>query len=99
MSQENRATNFASNISSKVSIYKNTNANPSVSNIGQELSLNKISVILFTDILLKKPVWYLKTNIKKRAALSYYMYAFINEEKGYLQKNYIKKLQGIISVY
>ena len=67
-----------------MSIYSNTNANPSVSNIGWEFSLSKTFVVLPIDILLKKLAQYLKTNIKKRAALSYYIYAFANEEKGYL---------------
>ena len=57
MLQEDRAVNFTSNIFLRVSIYNNANFNPPVFNIGQELSLGEISVILFTaDILLKKPV-------------------------------------------
>ena len=84
--QEDKAADFTNNISLRVSVCSNTNTNPSVSNIGQELSLSKTSVVLFIDILLKKPAWYLKINIKKRAALSYYIYAFVNKEKGYLQK-------------
>ena len=67
-----------------MSVCSNTNANPSASNIGWELSLGKISVILPADILLKKLIQYLKTNVKKRAALSYYIYTFVNKEKGYL---------------
>ena len=69
-----------------MSIYSNTNINLSVFNIGWELSPDKISIVLLIDILLKKPVQHLKANTKKRAALFYYIYAFINEEKGYLQK-------------
>ena len=86
MSQENRAADFTSNISSRVSIYSDTDFNPSAFNIGRELSLGKISVVLLTDILLKKPARRLKTNVKKKAALSNYIYAFVNKEKGCLQK-------------
>ena len=82
--QKDKATNFANNISLRVSVYSNANTNPAASNIGQELSLSKISIILLVDILLKKPVQYVKTNAKKRAVLSYYIYAFINKKKGYL---------------
>ena len=60
------------------------NFNTSASNIGRELSLGGISVVLPTDILLKKLARRLKTKAKKRAALSYYIYALINKEKGYL---------------
>ena len=67
-------------------MYSNTNTNPSVSNIGRELSPGKTSVVLLIDILLKKPAQYPKTDTKKRAALFHYIYAFANEEKGYLQK-------------
>ena len=56
----------------------------SASNIGQELSLGRISVVLSIDILLKKLAWRLKTRAKKRVALSYYIYTIINKEKGYL---------------
>ena len=62
----------------------NTDTDPSISNIGRELSLSGISIVLLIDILLKKPVQCLKTNTKKRVALFYYIYAFINEEKGCL---------------
>ena len=65
-------------------IYSNTDPNLSASNIGQELSLGKISIVLLVDILLKKLVQRLKTNAEKRAALSHYIYAFANEGKGYL---------------
>ena len=68
MSQEDRTTDFTNNISLQVSIYSNTNTNPSASNVGRELSLNKISIILFMDILLKKLARCLKNDIKKRAA-------------------------------
>ena len=54
MLQEDKAANFASNISLRVSIYSDANSNPSASNIGRELSLGRISVVLPTDILLKK---------------------------------------------
>ena len=84
MLQEDRTADFASNISLRVSICSNANTNPSASDIGRELSLGKTSVVLPVDILLKKLVWCPKTNIKKRAALFYYIYAFVNEEKGYL---------------
>ena len=67
-----------------MSVYSNANSNPSVSNIGRELSLGRISVVLPIDILLKKPVWRLKTKAKKRVELYYYIYALINKEKGYL---------------
>ena len=67
-----------------MSIYSNTNSNTSVSNIGRELSLGRISIVLPTDILLKKPTRRLKTKVKKRAALSCYIYALINKEKGCL---------------
>ena len=86
MSQEDRTTDFTNNISLQVSVCSNINANPSISNIGREFSLSGISIVLSIDILLKKLAQYLKTNIKKRAALSYYIYAFANKEKGYLQK-------------
>jgi len=67
-----------------VSVYSNANSNISISNIGQELSLGGISIVLPIDILLKKLAWRLKTKIKKRVALSYYIYALINKEKGCL---------------
>ena len=67
-----------------MSVCSNTNTNPSASNIGQELSLGKISVVLPVDILLKKPTQHPKTDIKKRTALFYYIYTFMNKEKGYL---------------
>ena len=67
-----------------MSVYSNANPNLSASDIGQELSLGRISVFLPVDILLKKPAQHLKTNTKKRAALFYYIYAFANEGKGYL---------------
>jgi hypothetical protein len=66
-----------------VSVYSNIDSNPSVS-IGRELSLGGISVVLSTDILLKKLARRLKTKAKKRAELSYYIYTLINKEKGYL---------------
>ena len=65
-------------------IYSDIDSNLSVSNIGQELSLGRISVVLSIDILLKKLAWRLKTRAKKRVALSYYIYTIINKEKGYL---------------
>ena len=55
VSQEDKAADFASDISSRVSIYSNANTDPSASDIGRELSLSGISVVLFIDILLKKP--------------------------------------------
>ena len=67
-----------------MSIYSNADFNLSVFNIGRELSLGGISVVLPTDILLKKLAWHLKTKAEKRAALSYYIYTLINKEKGYL---------------
>ena len=67
-----------------MSVYSNTDPNPSISNIGQEFSLGKTSVVLPIDILLKKPAQRLKTNTEKRAALSYYIYTFANKGKGYL---------------
>ena len=84
MLQEDGAADFTSNISLRVSIYSNANSNSSVSNIGRELSLGGTSIVLPMDILLKKPVWRLKTKAKKRAALSYYIYTLINKEKGCL---------------
>ena len=56
MLKEDRAANFASNISLRVSVYSNTNSNISASNIGRELSLGGISIVLPIDILLKKLV-------------------------------------------
>ena len=73
-----------------MSIYSNTNSNLSVFNIGQKLSLGKTSIFLSIDILLKKPAQCLKTNTKKRAALSHYIYAFTNKGKDYLQKIILK---------
>ena len=67
-----------------MSICSNTDPNPSASNIGQKLSLSKISIVLPADILLKKPAQRLKTDVKKRVALFYYIYAFANKGKGYL---------------
>jgi hypothetical protein len=67
-----------------VSVYSDANSNTSVSNIGRELSLGGISIVLPIDILLKKPAWRLKTKAEKRAALSYYIYTLINKEKGCL---------------
>jgi len=52
--QKNRAADFTSDISLKVSICSDTNFNLFTSNIGQELSPGGISIVLFTDILLKK---------------------------------------------
>ena len=55
MSQEDRAADFASNISLRVSIYSNADFNPPISSIGRELSPDRISVVLpAIDILLKK---------------------------------------------
>ena len=83
--QEDGAADFASDISLKVSMYSNTDSDPPTSNIGQELSLGGISIVLPTaDILPKKLAWRQKTDTEKRAALSHYMYALINEEKGCL---------------
>ena len=83
--QEDRAADFASNISLKVSVCSNTNSNPPASDVGQELSLSETSVVLpVADILPKKPAWHPKTETEKRAALSHYMYALVNEEKGCL---------------
>ena len=67
-----------------MSIYSDANSNISASNIRQELSLDRISIVLPTDILLKKLARCLKTKVKKRVALSYYIYTFINKEKGCL---------------
>ena len=56
VSQEDRAADFTSDISSRVSIYSNTDFNPPTSNIEQELSPGGTSVVLpTTDILPKKP--------------------------------------------
>jgi len=52
--QEDGAADFASDISLRVSVYSDANSNPSASNIGRELSLGRTSVVLPTDILLKK---------------------------------------------
>jgi hypothetical protein len=67
-----------------VSVYSNIDSNLSASNIGQELSLGGISIVLPADILLKKLAWCLKTKAKKRAELYYYIYALANKEKGCL---------------
>ena len=70
-----------------MSIYSNTNSNPLTSSIGQKLSPGRISIVLpAADILPKKSAWRQKTNTKKRTALSYYIYALVNKEKGCLQK-------------
>ena len=84
MLQEDGAADFASNISLRVSVYSDIDSNPSASNIGQELSLGRTSVVLPIDILLKKLARRLKTKAEKRAELSYYIYALINKEKGCL---------------
>ena len=84
MLQKNEVVDFASDIFLKISVCNDADFNLFISNIKQKLSLGGISIILFIDILLKKLVQYLKTNTKKRAALSYYIYALINKEKGYL---------------
>ena len=84
MLQEDKAADFINNIFSQVSVYSDADTDPSASNIGRELSLGRISVVLPVDILLKKLARCLKTNIKKRVALSYCIYTFINKEKGYL---------------
>ena len=65
-SQKDGAADFASDISSRVSIYSDANFNPPTFNIGQELSLGGTSVVLPADILLKKPARRLKTSIKKK---------------------------------
>ena len=63
----------------------NANSNPPASSIGQKLSPGGTSIVLpVVDILLKKLAWRQKTNTKKRTALFHYIYAFVNEEKGYL---------------
>ena len=67
-----------------MSVYSNANFNPFVFDIGQELSLSGIFIVLSIDILLKKLMQRLKTKAKKRAELFYYIYAFINKKKGYL---------------
>ena len=57
MLQENRAADFANDISSKMSVCNDTNFDLLAFNIGQELSLSGTSIVLFVaDILLKKPV-------------------------------------------
>ena len=67
-----------------MSVYSNIDSNLSISNIGRELSLGGISVVLPTDILLKKLARRLKTEAKKRVELYYYIYTLANKEKGYL---------------
>ena len=67
-----------------MSVYSDANSNTSASNIGRELSPGRISIVLPTDILLKKLARRLKTKAKKRVELSYYIYTLINKEKGYL---------------
>ena len=67
-----------------MSVYSDIDSNLSVSNIGRELSLGGISIVLPIDILLKKLARRLKTKAKKRAELYYYIYTLINKEKGYL---------------
>ena len=67
-----------------MSVYSNADSNTFAFNVGRELSLGGTSVVLPTDILLKKLARRLKTKAKKRAALSYYIYALINKEKGCL---------------
>ena len=67
-----------------MSVCSDANSNPSASNIGRELSLGGISIVLPMDILLKKLARRLKTKAKKRVELYYYIYALINKEKGYL---------------
>ena len=84
MLQENKAANFASDISLKISICSDTDFNLPIFNIERELSLGGMSIVLPTNILLKKLAWRLKTNTKKRVALFYYIYTLINKEKGYL---------------
>ena len=87
MSQEDKATDFTSDIFLKMSICSNTDSDLFASSIRQELSLSKTSIVLpIADILLKKPAWRRKTDTEKRAALFYYIYALVNEEKGCLQK-------------
>ena len=67
-----------------MSIYNDADSNLSISNIGRELSLGRISVVLPIDVLLKKLARRLKIEAKKRVALSYYIYTLINKEKGCL---------------
>ena len=81
---EDGVADFVSNISLRVSIYSNADSNVSAFNIGWELSPGRISIVLPVDILPKKPAQRLKTEAEKKVALSYYMYALVNKEKGYL---------------
>ena len=67
-----------------MSIYSYVDSNLSISDIGRELSLGGISVVLSVDILLKKPARRLKTKAEKRVELYHYIYALANKEKGYL---------------
>jgi len=67
-----------------VSVCSDIDSNPSAFNIRRELSLGGVSIVLPADILLKKLARRLKTKAKKRAELSYYIYALANKEKGCL---------------
>ena len=69
-----------------MSVYSNIDSNLSISNIGRELSLGGIFIVLPIDILLKKLARRLKTKAKKRVELCYYIYALANKEKGCLRK-------------
>jgi len=85
--QKDGAVDFVSDISLRVSVCNNADFNLPTSDVGQKLSLGGMSVVLpAVDILPKKPVWRLKTDIEKKTALSYCMYVFANEEKGCLWK-------------
>lgn len=84
--QEDGAADFASDISSRVSVCSDADSDPSASSVGRELSPGGTSVVLPADILPKKPARRPKTEAEKRAALSHCMYALVNEEKGCLRK-------------
>ena len=86
VSQEDGVADFASDISSRVSVCSDADPDPSASDIGRELSPGGTSVVLPADILPKKPAQRPKTDAEKRAALSHCMYAFANEGKGCLRK-------------
>ena len=84
--QEDGAADFASDVSSRVSVCSDADSDASASNVGRELSPGGTSVVLPADILPKKPARRPKTEAEKRAALSHCMYALVNEEKGCLRK-------------
>ena len=79
--QEDRAADFASNISPKISVSSNTGSDISATVKRRELSPRGTTVILPADILAVKPTQRPRIDAKRRAALPNCLYAFANKKR------------------